>query len=165
MKKKLLYILVFSLLLLSGCEKKSAEIAPASLFILDGNVTSEGVRPGDGPDAFKKAYRNYTLQVAWNDVDSNYMVMSPDDIPYDENISTIITSLFINGKPVTEAQVCSDNDIKGDALYTLLSSPDYLRKHEVIYRYLDFDWEGGQIADISSEELNYNETFETPCIG
>ena len=143
MKKKLLYILFISLLLLSGCEKKSTKIAPASLFVLDGNVTSEGIRPGDGPDAFKKAYRSYTLQVAW----------------------TIITSLFINGKPVTEAQVCSDNDIEGDALYTLLSSPDYLRKHEVIYRYLDFDWKGGYIADISSEELNYNETFETPCLG
>lgn len=165
MKKKLLYILVFSLLLLSGCEKKSAEIAPASFFVLDGNVTSEGIRPGDGPDAFKKAYRNYTLQVAWTDVDSNYMVMSPDHIPYDENISTIITSLFINGKPVTEEQVCSDNGIDADALYTLLSSPDYLRKHEVIYRYLDFDWKDGLIADISSEELNYNETFETPCLG
>lgn len=120
MKKKLLYILFISLLLLSGCEKKSTKIAPASLFVLDGNVTSEGIRPGDGPDAFKKAYRSYTLQVAWTDVDSNYMVMSPDEIPYDENISTIITSLFINGKPVTEAQVCSDNDIEGDALYTLL---------------------------------------------
>lgn len=165
MKKKLLYILFISLLLLSGCEKKSTKIAPASLFVLDGNVTSEGIRPGDGPDVFKKAYRSYTLQVAWTDVDSNYMVMSPDEIPYDENISTIITSLFINGKPVTEAQVCSDNDIEGDALYTLLSSPDYLRKHEVIYRYLDFDWKGGYIADISSEELNYNETFETPCLG
>ena len=165
MKKKLLYIFFISLLLLSGCEKKSTKIAPASLFVLDGNVTSEGIRPGDGPDAFKKAYRSYTLQVAWTDVDSNYMVMSPDEIPYDENISTIITSLFINGKPVTEAQVCSDNDIEGDALYTLLSSPDYLRKHEVIYRYLDFDWKNGLIADISSEELNYNETFETPCLG
>ena len=56
MKKKLLYILFISLLLLSGCEKKSTKIAPASLFVLDGNVTSEGIRPGDGPDAFKKAY-------------------------------------------------------------------------------------------------------------
>ena len=83
MKKKLLYILFISLLLLSGCEKKSTKIAPASLFVLDGNVTSEGIRPGDGPDAFKKAYRSYTLQVAWTDVDSNYMVMSPDEIPYD----------------------------------------------------------------------------------
>ena len=35
MKKKLLYILFISLLLLSGCEKKSTEIAPASLFVLD----------------------------------------------------------------------------------------------------------------------------------
>ena len=92
MKKKLLYILFISLLLLSGCEKKSTKIAPASLFVLDGNVTSEGIRPGDGPDAFKKAYRSYTLQVAWTDVDSSYMVMSPDEIPYDENISTVPVS-------------------------------------------------------------------------
>ena len=101
MKKKLLYILFISLLLLSGCEKKSTKIAPASLFVLDGNVTSEGIRPGDGPDAFKKAYRSYTLQVAWTDVDSNYMVMSPDEIPYDENISTIITSHIKNTPGIT----------------------------------------------------------------
>ena len=164
MKKKLLYILIFSFLLLSGCEKKSDKIASASLFVLDGNATSEGIRPGDGPDAFKKAYRDYTLQVAWNDADSSYMVMSPDEIPYDENISTIITALFINGKPVREQDVCSENDISSDELFGLLSSPDYLRKHDVVYRYLDFDWEGGSIADISSEELNYNETFETPRI-
>ena len=54
MKKKLLYILFISLLLLSGCEKKSTKIAPASLFVLDGNVTSEGIRPGDGPDTLQE---------------------------------------------------------------------------------------------------------------
>ena len=34
--KKLLYIILFSLLLLSGCEKKPADIAPASLFEMEG---------------------------------------------------------------------------------------------------------------------------------
>lgn len=162
MTKKLLYIILISLLLLSGCEKKASETAPLSLFQMDGNTTAAGITVGDGPEEFKKAYRNYTLQVAWNDTDSTYIVMSPDKIPYDEAISTIITSLFINGKPVTAQQLCADNEITSDQLHSLLSSEAYLKKHEVIYRYLDFDWEHGKIARISSEELNYNETFETP---
>ena len=43
-----------------------------------------------------------------------------------------------------------------------MSSHEYLRSHDVIYRYLVFDWEDGVITDIASEELNYNETYETP---
>ena len=100
MKKKLLYILFISLLLLSGCEKKQELLAPASLFEMDGEATAAGVCPGDGPEEFKAAYRDYTLQVAWNDAESNFMVMSPDQIPYDEEISTMIATLFIDGKPV-----------------------------------------------------------------
>ena len=161
--KKLLYLALFPLLLLSGCEKKPAETAPASLFVMEGDATAAGVRPGDGPEEFQKAYSGYTLQVAWNDVDSNYIVMSPEDIPSQEDISTLIATLFIDGNPATERQVCEEHSVSSNDLHTLLSSAKFLRAHEVIYRYLDFDWKDGQIAHIASEELNYNETFEVPC--
>lgn len=162
--KKLLYIAIFFALFLSGCEKKSAEIASASLFRITDGVTDAGVKPGDGPDEFIKAYADYTIQVAYSQLESNYLVMSIKDIPYEDEISTIIANFFVNGKPVAEETLCEENDIKPSELHSLLSSPDYLRGHEVIYRYLDFSWQDGQIVDIDSEELNYNETFETPYI-
>ena len=162
--KKLLYIAVFIALVLTGCEKKTAEVAPESLFQMENGVTDAGVKCGDGPEEFRKAYTSYTIQVAYNNLESNYLVMSIDEIPYDEEISTIIANFFINGKPISEASLCRDNKIQSSELYDLLSSSEYLRTHEVIYRYLIFQWQNGRIADISSEELNYNETFETPCV-
>ena len=76
----------------------------------------------------------------------------------------MIANFFVNGKPVSEETLCEDNNVPPSGLHSLLSSPDYLRKHEVIYRYLRFSWENGTIDKIESEELNYNETFETPCM-
>ena len=90
--------------------------------------------------------------------------MSIKEIPYQDSISTMIANFFVNGKPVSEETLCEDNNVPPSGLHSLLSSPDYLRKHEVIYRYLRFSWENGAIDEIESEELNYNETFETPCM-
>lgn len=163
--KKLLYIVLFSLLFLSGCEKNLSETAPESLFLMDGEQTAAGVRPGDGPKEFQKAYSNYQIQVAWNELESSYMTMSISEIPYKDEISTIIANLFIDGKPVTEQSVCDENQIEPDELHGLLSSTAYLQKHEVLYRYLIFDWSEGKITQIASEELNYNESFETPYAG
>ena len=132
---------------------------------MNGEATAAGVCPGDGPEEFKAAYRVYTLQVAWNDAESNFMVMSPDQIPYDEEISTMIATLFIDGKPVDPEALCKEQDIQSDQIHDVLSSPDFLRKHDVIYRYLVFEWSDNEIVDIYSEELNYNETFETPRSG
>ena len=56
--KKLLYIFLFAVLILSGCEKKQELLAPASLFEMDGEATAAGVCPGDGPEEFKAAYRD-----------------------------------------------------------------------------------------------------------
>lgn len=162
--KKLLYVLPFCLLFLSGCEKKSVNIAPASLFEMEDEATSEGVRPGDGKKEFIRAYRGYTIQVAYSNLDSNYLVMSIDDIPYEDEISTMIANFFIDGKPTSEEALCTENNIEPSQLHSLLSSSDYLREHEVLYRYLRFAWEDGVIAAIESDALNYNETFDIPCI-
>ena len=113
--KKLLYIFLFAVLILSGCEKKQELLAPASLFVMDGEATAAGVCPGDGPEEFKAAYRDYTLQVAWNDAESNFMVMSPDQIPYDEEISTMIATLFIDAKPVDPEAFCKEQNIQVEA--------------------------------------------------
>lgn len=164
MMKKLLYILLFSLLLLSGCEKKSADIAPAELFEMNGETTADGVKPGDGRAEFIDAYDGYTIQVAYSNLSSSYLVMSIDDIPYQDEISTMIANFFIDGEPVSEETLCEDNEIEPEALHSLLSSFSYLREHEVLYRYLRFTWKDGKIIRIDSDALNYNETFDTPPI-
>lgn len=160
--KKLLYILLFAVLFLSGCEKNPAKFAPAELFLIRDQETADGIRIGDNSRAFQDAYSDYTIQVAFTDQASSYRVMPISKIPYDENISTIIANFFIDEEPVSEDWICKENHVDISGLHELLSSPEYLREHEVIYRYLNFQWQDGVIVSIQSEELNYNETFETP---
>lgn len=162
--KKLLYMILLSLFLLSGCEKKVQEITPAKLFVMDGTATADGIKAGDGPEEFKAAYRRYPIQVAYDEIESSYLRMEIDEIPYEDPISTIITGLFVDGKPASAEKLCQKHEISSSELHSLLSSHDYLRKHEVIYRYMIFSWKDGRITDIASEELNYNETFETPTL-
>lgn len=162
--KKLLCIFAFSLLFLSGCEKDPAAIASADVFVMTDNTTAAGIRPGDGRKEFINAYKDYTIQVAYNERESGYLVMSIQKIPYEDNISTMIANLFIDNTPVSESELCEENNVKPEALYDLLSSPSYLRQHEVEYRYLRFQWQNGIITSIDSDSLNYNESFDTPCI-
>ncbi len=162
--KKLLYLFVFSMLFLSGCEKKLSQTAPADLFVMDGSATAAGIKVGDGPDEFIQAYSDYVIQAAYRNESSGYLVMSIRDIPYEDPISTLIATLFIDGEPVSEESFCRENDIELSELPDFISSRAYLRRHDVIYRYLDFQWENGVITDIYSGELNYNETFEAPHI-
>lgn len=160
--KKLFFAAALLLLLLTGCEKKPADIAPEKLFQVSGGVTADGVSVGDGPEQFIEAYKGYTIQAAYNNLESSYLVMDIDAIPYEKDISTIIANFFIDGDPVSEEELCEENNVKPTRLHDLLSSVSYLRSHDVIYRYLRFRWENGRIADIQPGELNYNETYEIP---
>ncbi|MCC8138260.1 MAG: hypothetical protein LIO76_09430 [Clostridiales bacterium] len=161
--KKRSSLLLLSALLLTGCEKDEPQaVASAELFEITDGVTFDGVQVGDGKAEFIDAYSDYTIQAAYTDTDSSYMVMSIHEIPYDENISTLIANFFIDDEPVSEEDICEDNDIAYDDLYDLLSSTSYLRTHEVIYRYLRFLWADSVITDIDSGEFNYNETYEVP---
>lgn len=161
--KKLRFAALAMLLLLSGCEKRQTQIAPESLFVLEDGVTSQGIQAGDTPEEFQEAYGDYIIQVAYEN--TGYTPMSINRIPYNEPISTMIANFFINGEPVSDEEICRENEIEPEDLYSLLSSYEYLTSHEVIYRYLEFSWESGVIADINAGELYYNETFETPYRG
>ncbi len=162
--KKLLFILLFCALFLIGCEKNTQTIATEEVFEIKDGVTSDGVKIGDGKTEFIEAYNPYIIQTAYTDSASGYRVMSIGKIPYDENISTLIATFFIDGKPVSEEEICVQNEIEEEDLYSLLSSSDYLRSHDVIYRYLRFNWEDSRITGIDSSELNYNEAYEVPCL-
>lgn len=162
--KKLLFLILSSLIFLSGCQKNQIKIAPAALFVMDGETTNDGISPGDSKEAFIDAYSAYEVQAAYSDHPSGYLVMSINEIPYEKRISTLIATLFIDGEPISEGDFCRENDIELSELPELISSRSYLHRHDVIYRYLDFQWEDGVITDIYSGELNYNETFEAPHI-
>ena len=160
--KKLLYLFAFCVLFLTGCEKKSASLPPESLFLMKNGETNDGLKIGDTPSQFRKAYSDYTVQIAYDEPNAVLRTVSMDNIPFEEDVFTIISGFFINGEAVSEAGICKENQIEQSELHDLLSSADYLRSHEVIYRYLVFEWQDGRIEDIDSNELNYNETFEIP---
>lgn len=160
--KKLLYITLFFLLFLTGCEKKSVGPAPESVFLVTDQITADGVKCGDGADEFKKAYGAYRIQVIYGTLGSSFVPTAISDIPFDKEITTVIANFFIDGTPVLEETICRENGIDDSGLFSLLSSSNYLRSHEVIYRYLAFDWSDGVITDITSGELNYNESYDIP---
>ncbi len=160
--KKMLLITLFCAVFLIGCEKNTQEIASEEVFEMTDGVTHDGVKIGDGKAEFIDAYNPYVIQTAYTDAASNYKVMSIRKIPYDENISTLIATFFIDGKAVSEEEICAQNEIEEEDLSSLLSSPAYLQKHNVIYRYLRFNWEDSEIRSIDSSELNFNEAYEVP---
>ena len=162
--KKLLYMALFSLLLLTGCEKKSAILPSADFFLMQENMTVDGVCPGDTSEKFTRIYGDYSIQVAFNHTASTYVHMSVRKIPFDEDISTLIACFFIDDKPFSETMICELYDITPSEMHEFISSSDFLRSHEVEYRYLRFKWAGGSITDIISSSLNYNETYEIPCL-
>lgn len=160
--KKLLFSIVFALFFLTGCEKITTVPAPSSLFVLTDGATADGIQAGDGSKEFKAAYQDYEILVSLSPSEIPSQVMPIQRIPFDREITTMIANFFINGTPMTPEDICQEEGIEADQLLGLLSSDEYLRKHEVLYRYLIFYWKDGVITHIASEELNYNETYETP---
>lgn len=160
--KKLLYLVAFFFIFMTGCEKNTTVPAPAELFLLSGDTTSSGVSIGDGARIFQEAYHDYEILVSRSADEIPNEPTAIRRIPYKEEITTMIANFFINGKPMTAEQLCKEEEVSMDSLTSLISSPSFLQKHEVLYRYLLFYWKDGKITKIESEELNYNETFEVP---
>ena len=121
--KKLLYMILIPVLFLSGCAKNTLQTPSADLFVMDGDITAAGISAGDGPEEFIDAYRDYPIQVAYQDQSSGYLTMSIEDIPYEDQISSIIAGLFIDGESVTEEAVCAENEIESSELPELPQLP------------------------------------------
>ena len=160
--KHLFLAAVFSCLILTGCTGKTPGPAPQKLFQLTGGVTADGIQAGDGAEEFRRAYADYEILVSTSGEDIPQEAMPIGRIPYDKNIVTMIANFFIDGRPMSPQDICGEEQIEPEDLFDLLSSEEYLRGHEVLYRYLVFYWENGTIQRIASEELNYNETYEVP---
>ena len=161
-RKHLLFMVFFSGLILTGCADREAAPAPQKLFQLTDGVTADGIQAGDGEKEFREAYTGYEILVSSSGEDIPQEAMPIGRIPYDRNIATMIANFFIDGQPKSPQNICEEEQIPPEDLFDLLSSEDYLRSHEVIYRYLIFYWKNSRIQRIASEELNYNETYEVP---
>ncbi len=160
MKKKYLAILTTALILacglLAGCGAGEPPLT-ADDYLLDAETceTSRGIALGATPDAFLGAYEDCTC---FTSVDGgDYQPLPEDEIPFDQNIRTLIPTFFVDGEPIDPASFCRENDIEEAALIDYLTSADYLNTHTAEYRYLTFTWEGGVVTDIQSAYMNYNE--------
>ncbi len=160
--KRLLFSAAFFCLVLTGCADEETAPAPKKLFQLTDGVTAAGVQAGDGEKEFREAYTGYEILVSSSGEDIPQEVMPIRRIPYNKKIATMIANFFIDSQPMSPEDICEKEQIDSGDLFDLLSSEEYLRSHEVIYRYLVFYWEDGVIQRIASEELNYNETYEVP---
>ena len=162
MIKRLLLAGAFFCLTVTGCADEETAPAPQELFQLTEGVTADGVQAGDGEKEFREAYAGREILVSSSGEDIPQEVMPIRKIPYNNHIATMIANFFIDGRPMSPQDICEEEQIDSGDLFDLLSSEEYLRSHEVIYRYLIFYWEDGVIRRIASEELNYNETYEVP---
>lgn len=157
MSKKIIAALSLSLMLsglAAGCGEEKPLLSPTD-YDLDAETaqTIRGVKIGDNADAFLAAYKDYDILSNEGD---GYRFLSTEEIPFDENLTTILPSFFIDGAAIDIDSFCEDNEIEKNALLSYLTDEGYLEHHAVVYRYLIFDWENGKIKDIRSESMDYN---------
>ncbi len=122
-----------------------------------GKSTKE-IGVGDGYEAFVDAYKDYDLAIASVEAqkDYTYQSLAPSDIPFDQDIRIIVPTFFINDEAQSVTDICEANSIDKDSLLSLLTSSDFLANNKVVYKYLVFDFSGGVITNMTSEELDFN---------
>lgn len=149
------FILTCSLALLNACGEEKPLLTSTD-YDLDAETaqTIRGVKIGDGSDAFLAAYKDYDILSSVDGGD--YRFLSPEEIPFDKSLTTILPSFFVDGAAVEIDAFCEDNEIEKDALLSFLTDEAYLEHHAVVYQYLVFEWENGAITDIRSESMDYN---------
>lgn len=156
MKKMIVsLILTFSLSFLCACGEKKPLLS-ATDYDLDAETaqTIRGVKIGDGADVFLAAYKDYDILSSVDGGD--YQFLATEEIPFDQNLTTILPSFFVDGTAVEIDSFCENNNIEKDTLLAFLTDEAYLDHHAVVYQYLVFEWENGVIKDIRSESMDYN---------
>ncbi len=146
--------LTFSLL--TGCGKVTPLLSAVDYELdLETTTTNKGVSVGDTPEAFLAAYGEYRI---FTSVDGGeYQVFPAEEIPFEDSVTCLLPTFFIDGLPVDPDVFCEENEIEKSALLAFLTSDDYLHSHTVVYYYLTFTWEDGVILDITSRYMDYNE--------
>lgn len=148
-------ILTFSLSLLSACGEEKP-LLTATDYDLDAETaqTIRGVKIGDDADSFLAAYKEYDILSSVDGGDYRYLPV--EEIPFDQALTTILPSFFVDGTAVEIDSFCENNGIEKEGLLPFLTDEAYLEHHAVVYQYLVFEWENGTIRDIRSESMDYN---------
>lgn len=158
MSKKIIPALCLALILsasVCACGEEKPLLSPTD-YELDAKTsqTIRGVKIGDGADVFLAAYQDFDILSSINGGD--YRFLSPEEIPFDASLTTILPSFFIDGAAINIDHFCEDSGIEKDGLLAFLTDEEYLKHHAVVYQYLVFEWEDGVIKDIRSESMDYN---------
>ncbi len=147
---------VMTLSLLTGCGKVTPLLSAVDYELdLETTTTNKGVSAGDTPEAFLAAYGEYRIFTSVNG--GEYQVFPAEEIPFEDSVTCLLPTFFIDGLPVDPDVFCEENEIEKSALLDFLTSDDYLHSHTVVYYYLTFTWEDGVISDITSRYMDYNE--------
>ncbi len=158
MKRKLLSAIVMLMMFtVSACGGKETLLLEADDYELNtqSGKTSKGIAVGDNSEAFLNAYDGYDIFTVMDD--GSFVLLDPKEAFPADTSETILPTFYIDGSPLTIDQICKQNKIEKSSLIQTISSTDYLSEHTVGYYYLVFDWENGNITDISSEYLDFNE--------
>lgn len=157
MKKMIVSLMLTCSLALPLCAcGEEKPLLSATDYDLDAETaqTIRGVKIGDSPDVFLAAYKDYDILSSVDGGD--YQFLPTEEIPFDQNLTTILPSFFVDGTAVEIDSFCENNNIEKEALLGFLTDEAYLEHHTVVYQYLVFEWENGVIKDIRSESMDYN---------
>lgn len=156
MTARLLSVTLISATALTACGKEEALLTSQDYeWTQDMEQTSRGISVGDDQTAFLEAYGAYEILTSADG--SSYEMLSAQDIPFDQEIRTILPTFVVDGIPTSLDTICKDNDVAKADVLSLLNSAEYLQQHTVMYYYLTFTWKDGIITEITSKSMNYNE--------
>lgn len=143
-------------MLLSGCGESRLPVVDD--YTVKKDTTSEGITIGSDFASFAEAYSEYPIQILSSDGSyQSYSLPSPEEASSISEDMTLMTSFFfIDGIAVPTSQLKEEIGITSSELNEYLRSSEYLNSHEVIFRYILFEFDDGKVSDIEADYLNYN---------
>ena len=159
MFKKLLVVCLLTMVAVTGCKSGASTLEAADFEVTDDNTTSKGVKVGDDSESFKAAYKDYTIQVA--SISEGYKNVTMDEISFDDEINTMISTFIIDGKAISNNDICDKYKIEKSQLLSLLTSASFLAEHTITYDTLEFYWSGGKITEIVPQSTDFNSEYGT----
>ena len=148
------------MLLIQGCSEK--RIPPVSELCMDSEgKTGAGISAGSTYDEWVSAYGDYEIQIADGENFVPYTVDRPEDRKEgDETVSHdgryMVAAFYIDEVPTSVEDLARTEGVTADELADHLTSPDYLAKHSVIFRYMIFIIENDTVSNIACDYLDYN---------
>ena len=147
-------------LILTGCKEEEIPWEPVtSEFTFDGQATAEGITVGSSFTDFASAYAKYPLQIlddnsSWKEYSLPDLEENPDEA---SPSMTLMTSyFFVDGTATDTASLIEMTGVPAEELSAYISSKAFLDSHDVVFHYMIFEFQNGNITSIDSDYLNYD---------